>query len=204
MTRTERYKIQYFASIAGYAAIVAVLLWQFGLQPITIIVVALLLFVPGRVQGFLWRDLYTGRRLLESGSFSSSLSASERFVQLAKSRPWLRKLWWLQGAIYTRDPVAMAQNNIGAAHLELKQFDEAKRAFSDAISLDAEYAVPHFNLAMIAGLEEDEAEKEHRLNRAAALGYSQSVIDNFVKNAGSILARFEGASKGRPNPDVGS
>jgi tetratricopeptide (TPR) repeat protein len=195
MTRTERYKIQYFASIAAYAAIAAVLLWQFGFQPITIVVVALLLFVPGRIQGFLWRDLYTGRRLLESGSFSSSVTASEQFIQHVESKPWLRRLWWLQGAIYTRDPVAMARNNIGAAHLELGQFDDAKRAFSEAVALDAEYAVPQFNLAMIAGLEEDDAEKEHRLERAAALGYSQSAIDNFVRNAGAVLARFEGASR---------
>ncbi|MEM6817149.1 MAG: hypothetical protein AAF578_00015 [Pseudomonadota bacterium] len=194
MTRTERYKVQYFASIAGYAVIAAILLWQFGLKPTTIIFVALLLFVPGRVHGFLWRDLYTGRRLLESGSFGTSITASKQFIQRVESKPWLRKLWWLQGAIYTRDPVAMALNNVGAAKLELRQLDDARQAFSEAISLDSGYAAPHFNLAMIASLEKDEAEAKHRLDRAAALGYSQSTIDNFVKNAGSILARFEGAS----------
>lgn len=204
MIRTKKYKIQYFASIAGYAVVAVFLLWRFEVQPISILVVAVLLFIPGRIQGFFWRDLYTGRRLLESGSFSSSLNASERFAQLADSKPWLRKMWWLQGAIYTRDPVAMAQNNIGAAHLELKHLVDAKQAFSDAISLDEEYAVPHFNLAMIAGLEGDEAEKERRLKSASAHGYSQSAIDNFLSNAGSILARFEGASKHRSNLDAGS
>ena len=113
-------------------------------------------------------------------------------------------MWWKQGDNYTRAPLAKAQNNIVAANLELRQIGDAKRAFSEAVSLDAEYAIPHFNLAMIAELEGDESEREHRLRCAAALGYSQSVIDSFHRNTGSILARFEGASDSRADHDAGS
>lgn len=195
MTRTERYKVQYFATIAGSAVVGAILLWIVGIKPTTLIVVALLLVLPGRTQGYLWRDLYTGRRLLESGHVRGSIIASEQFIGQAKSKPWLARLWWLQGAMYTRNPVAMASNNIGAANLELGEFDAAKRAFSEAIALDSEYAVPHFNLALIANLENNRVDEKRRLDRAAALGYSQSAIDNFVQHAASILARFEGASR---------
>jgi len=138
----------------------------------------------------------TDRYLLESGSFRTGITASEQLIERVESKPWLRKLWWLQGAVYTRDPVAMALNNVVAANLELRQLDDAKQAFAKAISPDSDYAVPHFNFAMIASLEKDDTEEEHRLERPAALGYSQSAIDNFLKNAGSILARFEGASGG--------
>ena len=75
----------------------------------------------------------------------------------------------------------MATNNIGAAHLQLGQIDEAEASFQQARSLDPTYPLPCFNLAVIAQFQGEEEKAKTLLHEAQSLGMKkvspQSLVD---------------------------
>lgn len=64
----------------------------------------------------------------------------------------------------------MRLHNIGTCHLYLGDIVCAEQAIRSAASLDSRYALPLFNLAVIAHLQGDEAKAESPRTRAAHLG----------------------------------
>ena len=196
MTRTKKYKIQYAAVIGGSVLLAAAVWWQLRDRPMLLIAIAVVCFIPGRLSGGLWRDLYRGRRLFDRGQFEASLEASQRFVRLLKARPNLRRYWWLAWAIYSRDPLAMAQNNIGAAQLELGQFEDAESSLQEALNADPEYPLPHYNLAVLCTIQKQTVRAEEHANSAIRLGYPRNAVDRLLQDVGSLLARIEGRGQG--------
>jgi tetratricopeptide (TPR) repeat protein len=192
MSRTTALKIGYCLALGALVAVAAFAFWALGGTTGVLVVVGLLLLVPGRIQGFFFRDLFRGRRLLDAGQPQQSLVYSQRFLDQIRQRPWQKRLLWLSWSIYTTDVAAMALNNIGAAHLELGAWDAAKAALREAIDVDPQYAIPYFNLALIAELEADRQSAEERLAEAAARGYTSSKIDRVVAAGQELLARLEG------------
>lgn len=196
MTRTRRYKLQYLAALVLLLVLAASIAWSLRDRPALVVVVGLVLFIPGRLSGFLWRDLYRGRRLIQAGEASAGLESSRNFIQLLAERPGLRGLWWLAWAVYSRDPKAMAFNNVGSAHLNLGQLEAAEAAFREAIQIDPEYPIPYSNLAALCTLRGEPAEAEAHAQRAIALGYSRNAVDRTIQSASSILAEIEGRGPG--------
>lgn len=201
MTRTTRYKLQYLIALATTLVLAGVAVGLLQERPLALVGLALLALIPGRIGGFLWRDLYRGRRLLDAGQFEASLTFSGRFITLLVERPRLRRLWWMAWAIYTRDSKAMAFNNVGAAQLELGRLEEAEAAFREALTADPEYPIPHFNLAVLSTIREDSLAAHEHAGAAMELGYSRDAGDQILHAASTILARIEGRGPGlRPSP----
>ena len=123
-----------------------------------------LFLIPGRVQGHFWRPFFRGRRRMDEGAHASALVEFERFI-------------WLNGAVYTHSVEAMALNNLGVCHLMLGQAPEAERVLDAAVAADPEYALPYFNLALLAQVRGDPRRAEDQRRRAQELGYAGATSD---------------------------
>ncbi|WP_428380976.1 hypothetical protein [Nevskia ramosa] len=174
------------AIVAGTAVIAA------GGGTVTIIAIALLLFIPGRVQGFYYRDLFTGRRLPDAREPEKAIPFIERFLGSMQRYPHRSKLLWLSWSIYTPSVVAMATNNLGAAQLELGQVNEAEQTFISALAQDPLYPLPHFNMAIVHELRGNRAEAIEAVEMARQLGYTGGTLDTVVRKGQSLLALAEG------------
>lgn len=193
MSRTARYKIGYVVAIGVIATLAFLLMSAVDADPlVAALLVALFLFIPGRVQGILYRELFRGRRLLAQHREVEAIGHFHRYLADVRARPWLKRMIWLSWSIYTPDVEAMALNNIGAAHLRLGHLDEAESALRRALALDEKYPLPHFNMAVLHEMRGNRTLAEKALAEAVALGYSGGTVDTIINHAHVLLARAEG------------
>lgn len=157
--------------------------------------VALILLLPGRIAGHYYRDLFTGRGLMDARRFSEAIPLFERFLQRIRARPELKRLIWLTAGIYTRDVEAMTLNNVGASWLELGELNRAEQPLRQALSIDPDYPIPYVNLARLAMLRGDLEEAAHFSSAAKRLGYCDSRVDALLHGASGVLAAVEGHTK---------
>ena len=172
----------------------AVLLIAFKSQhpQIVMVAAAVILFIPGRVQGWLWWDFFTGRRLLGSGRYEESIEYFEKFLKHVRERPWLKKVIGLSWGMYTRDIEVMTIGNLGAAWLEIGKLDLAEEFFREAISLDPEFPMVYYNLGLLATMRGELDQAKEYFLKARKLGYSRGAIDKAISKLGQILADYEG------------
>lgn len=196
MTRTARLKVGYVAAIlAVFAAVVTLLVWVSG--PLGFFLAALLTILPGRLQGVFYRDFFRGRRLLASGNAEAAIPEFERFLETIRARPALKKLVWLQWAVYSPDVEVMTLNNLGAAQYRMGELDVAEGYLREALRLDPAYPIAYYNLALIAAERDDVAEAERMMGEAHRLGYTRGTLDQVLGRAGDALARLEGRDRTR-------
>lgn len=198
MTRTARYKRAYVFTLAALSALVLAAAF-FTRRPVPVLAGAALVFlVPGRLQGWLWRDFFRGRRLLSLGRPEEAIVLFERFLETLKLHPGRRRAIWLAGSAYTRDVEAMTWNNLGVARMLLERYDEAEANFHEALRLDGLYPLPHAGLADVA-MRRDRAEEARRHGeQAVALGYRGGRMDRLLQSLGSGYARALGRGIGPP------
>lgn len=168
----------------------------FGFHPAVLMGAAAILFVPGRLTGYLWRELIVGRRWMDSGRHDEAIPLLETFVRKLEAQPWLEKLIWIAPSIYTMRAKAMALNNRGVCHLELGELDAAERDFNEALQLDSLYPLPHFNLAVIERVREHEAKAQHHLEASRNLGFNGGPIDQILNRVKAAYAKLEPAAGG--------
>ena len=179
--------------VLGVAAVFATaVVWRFWHQPAVMFLLAGLFLIPGRVSGWLWRDLYRSLRLHDVGQFEAAIQASQAFLDRLGQQPHLRRYWWLAWAVYTRDPMAIALNNLGASQLELGQLADAEESLRRALACDPEYPIPHYNLAVLSSLRQDPVAMQEHANTAIRLGYVRNAADRAIATAGRMLASMEG------------
>lgn len=194
MSRTLKFKLGYVIGILLLGgAVVLASFWLFPDNlPLGLVIFVVVLFVPGRVQGLFYRDLFRGRRLVDAGAYEEAMACFDRFLTQIRQKPWQKHLVWLAGVVYSPDIEAMALNNIGTAHARMGHWQEAKGYFRDALALDPKYPLPHFNLAIVAAANEEEGLAEEHLARAQALGYRRTLVDQVIHQAQALLAHIEG------------
>ena len=171
---------------------VGTILISTGARPVTLVLVAMILLVPGRIQGYYWRDFFRGRRLLGQGEAKEAISYFARFLDQLAARPWLKKLIWLSWGMYTRDIEAMTRTNLGVAHMYLGDVRTAEQHLRAAMQLDVESPLPWYNLGIINTVRGDGDTAAEAFKRARRFGYSGNVSDQIVRTIGEALARFEG------------
>ena len=195
MTRIARYKAQYFAVVAcGSIAVTAVIFWQ-DFSATSIILVLCLGFLPGRVLGYFWRDLLRGLRLLRAREFAESKRHSERFLVTLAKRPWIKHLVWLGSSRYSRDPLVLALNNIGAAEIGLGNLDAAAPYLLRAIEADNQCPLPSLNLAILHKKKGNLEEAERCFQTMVQLGYTNGFSDRIVRSSQCRFAAIDGAGK---------
>lgn len=192
MSRTTMYKGFYFGMAGGIAAILIWIVLRFHLTAIGVLVLVIGLLLPGRILGFFWRDLLRGLRLLNEKNFEESKRHSELFLARLKLHPWLKNLIWLGSSTYSRDPEALALNNLGAAEIMLGEVDAARHHLDDAIAVDPLNPLPFFNMGTLYVALGDQQSAATWFKKAVALGYSQSVVDRIVMSSQKRFADEDG------------
>ena len=190
MTRTIRYRAAYVVCMALLAVAAFSVLRAFGSTHAAVIVVVLLI-VPGRVQGLLYRPLFRGQRALASQKPAQALADFHQFLQTIESQPWRKWALWLSWSIYTPHANAMGLNNVGAAHAAMGEIDTAEAAWRQALVVDPLYAIPHANLAATAASRGEADLAAKLLAEAARLGYSGGALDRATQRVQQLLARVE-------------
>lgn len=118
-----RFKICYAVAMGAAFALGVLLFWKYRAAPLALLIVIVVASIPGRLQGFFYRDLFSGRRLLEGGRPADALVCFDRFLATLRAAPWRKHLLWLAFSVYTIDAEAMTLNNIGVAHLTQGRLD---------------------------------------------------------------------------------
>lgn len=193
MTRPLKSKLLYvsaFAVLGG--ALLALVAYSPYDKRLVLIVAGVLLLLPGRVQGFVFRDHYRGRRLMATGQLESAVAHFERFLARLRAAPWKKRFIWLAWGFYSWDIEAMTLNNLGVALMGLGEWDAARDRNEEALRVDPKYPVPYFNLAVLAAAQGDEAHARELLARAEALGYARTPLDRVIHMGQSLLAHVEG------------
>ena len=192
MTRTSRYKLCYFSIGAGGTLAIALSIWYFKPSPLLAGSLILLLFLPGRILGYFWRDLLRGLRLLHAREFEKSRQHSAAFLDQVAAKPWLKHLIWLGSSTYSRDPEALALNNLGAAEIQLGHDTAARIHLEASIAVDPDNPLPYVNLAVLARLLGNAPEAESFMAEAKYRGYTGGRSDTLMKLAQKRFAATDG------------
>ena len=192
MSRTTRYKALYFGMVLGGTTFFIWATIRFHLGIAGIFLLAMFLLIPGRVLGFYWRDLLQGLRLLKEAKYEESKRHSEIFLVTIRLRPWLKKLIWLGSGSYSRDPEALALNNLGAAEVMLGEHDGARMHLQESIAADKLNPLPYFNMGALLTSMGESDEASSWFARAVELGYSRNSVDKIIQAAQSRFARTDG------------
>lgn len=195
MNRTKNLKIVYFGAMAVAVLIGVGIAVGFSLNPVALCGAAAMFLVPGRVTGYLWRELIAARRLMDSGRHEEALPFLNAFVQKLELKPWLERLIWITPSIYTVRAKAMALNNRGSCYLETGELDLAEQDFNQALQLDSLYPIPHYNLAVIELVRGNETQSHRHLKMSSDLGFSGNSIDHILDRVKTAYAMVEPAAK---------
>lgn len=192
MNRKNVYILQYILALLALLGLTFFVWRSFDYSPFSLFVVAVLLLIPGRVNGYFWRDFYRGRRLMSMERWQEAIPHFQQFLKQVEARPTLRQFIWFTSGFYTRQIEAMTHNNLGAARMELGDLRSAKDHFATTLELDSEYAIPHVNLARLALLEGSTEQARESFACAKELGFRGGSFDQLAHSAAEILARIEG------------
>lgn len=182
--------IPFLVLLCGGALAAVMWLFDSEARPTALATTAIVLFIPGAIARRLLRDLLAGRALMARRKYPEALEASRRFLRELKARPWIKHAIWTQFGIYTLSVEAMALNNAGAALIELKRFDEARGILERARDVDPAYALPAFNLGVIAKAKDDHEASDRYAQEAARLGFAGGQLDVTMNAFGTAYARL--------------
>jgi tetratricopeptide (TPR) repeat protein len=192
MSRTSKYKLFYtLLVLAGFSGAIFAFSY-FRLSSFAVTVIILLFLVPGRVQGFFYRDFHKGRHFMTQKQFRVAIPHFETFLRDLEQKPLLQHLHWLGASVDTRDVKAMTFNNLGSSLLELGKLDEARCWLEKAVARDNLYPLPYYNLALVQQMENNEVIAQSLLEQSKKLGLGHSLVDTFLQKASEILSRIEG------------
>jgi tetratricopeptide (TPR) repeat protein len=196
MSRRTLYKGIYFGMALGAGAISLAVLLHYRFSPTAIAAIVVALLLPGRILGYFWRDLLRGLRLLNAREFEASKICSQAFLGELQSKPWLKSLIWLGSGSYSRDPEALALNNLGAAEIQLGELILARQHLDLAIGVDRLCPLPYYNIGILLRVSGMPGEAEQWFEQAARLGYKRSLSDKIVNASQTRFANTDGRGRG--------
>ena len=161
------------------------------LSVVSIMIVALLLLIPGRLSAYFLRDLLRSRRHIDAREYENSIAAAKRFLTSLDQQPWRQGFVFFSFCFYTWSARAMALNNIGAAEMELGRLEVAKTHLARSLALDDAYPIPYYNLAVIASVCGDQERSDRMMSTAQQLGYSGGALDKAIARVGAVCARVQ-------------
>ncbi len=194
MSRTLRFKFVLFGLLA-LAIAGGMMIVLSGLSSMVLIYVAAFFLLPGRITGYLWRDLMKGRRMMDAGRHGEAIQPLRAFLGELERKPWLGRLIWISPSVYTVSAKAMALSNLGACWLHLGKLDEAERSLNEAMALDPLYPMPHYNLAAVEVIRRREDQSRYHLEKAHELGFTKGPVDRILDRLKSDYAGREPATQ---------
>ncbi|HVE16250.1 MAG TPA: hypothetical protein VNB29_05910 [Chthoniobacterales bacterium] len=197
MNRTTLRKTTYFTTVIGGAAAFVWSIKHFHFSPFGILLLVAILLLPGRILGFFYRDLMRGLRLLRAKEYAESKRHSELFLETLARKPWIRHVAWLGGGAYSRDPEALALNNLGCAEIGLADFGSSRLHLEQSIAVDPQNPLPYFNMGLAMNVQGEISAARAWFEKAHARGYSRSAIDAIISASQAAFACTDGRGKSR-------
>ena len=94
---------------------------------------------------------------------------------------------------YSRDPEALALNNLGAAEIGLGEMAAAQQHLNRAIEVDSRCPLPYYNMGVLLKADGKTEEADNWFRQAAKLGFTRGPSDKFFKLVQGRFARTDGA-----------
>jgi len=155
MSRTTRYRLIYMLALSAVVVAVARAFAAMDDSKGVIIVLGFVLLLsigwPLRLRQA-WPEYWDGMRLLSDGRARAAAVQFEKFLERLRQQPSLRRWMWLLPSAQSRSIEALTLNRLGDARLAHAEFHESQVAYEAALKIDPQYATPHYNLAVLAGL----------------------------------------------------
>ena len=199
MLRVTRYRLGYAAVLAMVIAATFLAVTRAGISLPVVALVALILIIPGRINGYLWRDFYRGTRLVRLGRSAEAIPVLEAFRACVAERPQLKRAIWLAWPSYTADVEVMTLTNLGAARFGLGDLAAAETDLLRATDLDPQSSVSWSNLAIVRRARGNLDGAARAAAEAHRLGYRDTALDRLQRGMGAALTRLEG--RGIPRSD---
>lgn len=191
MSRTLRYKLFYIATVLAIGALAVVLIVMQTIGIVGLVATAMVLLIPGRIGGYYLKNLFLSRKLISLSRFDEAIGAGQQCLEDLQRQPWRRHFIYCFFSVYTWDVELMARNNIGAAHMQLGEIEQAETHFRYAIEKDPDYPLPYTNLAIIAHVRNDKVEGDKLLRIAAEKGYSGGAVDRLISKVGGAYSHLQ-------------
>lgn len=173
MTRIQRSKLFVGGIIAIVLVFIAVNFYYLG--PIkglaSILAVQLLIIWHNRKQKENLKNFNIARKLHKQGRYNEAITMFLTYLKEVKARPDQGKTTLLNFGVYTNSSIAMSYNNIGAACIEMGYYQKAIESLERAIEVDGEYAIPYYNLAIVATIRGNDELFNRYMSKISALGY---------------------------------
>lgn len=122
------------------------------------------------------------RGLLAKRQYDDAATQIAMFEKSLLESPWKSWLASLSVGLYTSNPIAASRNTLAAIRLEQGRLKDAARSLTTALELDAGYAVPWGNRAVLAAMEGDRAAAEEARLKAKALGFSPKLLARVIED----------------------
>ena len=193
MNRTLCLKILYGVILISLATIVY---WSISntnkdYRLVTSLFIGLLLLIPGRISQYFYQDFYTGRTYMNKNNLDKALYHFLQFERCIEEKPWKKTILWMTWSVYTIDILAMVKHNISCIYINKKQYEEAEKYITEALSIDNKYPLPYLNRSIINMANGKKEKCIDNIEKSIKLGMNNSKVDKIIKNMQSVYANIQ-------------
>lgn len=201
MTRIQQSKTFISVLIAAFVIFIAANFYYLG--PVkglgALLAIELFIIWNNRKQKESLKSFNIARKLYKKQRYEEAITMFLTFIKEVKEEPEKEKTTILNFGIYTNSAIAMSYNNIGASCIELGHFAKAIESLERSIEVDADYAIPYYNLAVIATARGEDEKVNRYIEKMHALGYKIS-IEEIINKTESLVAEVIEEVKQDNNP----
>lgn len=177
MTRIQRSKLFVGVIITAFLVFIAANFYYLG--PIkglaSILAIQLLIIWHNRKQKEHLKNFNIARKLYKQGRYNEAISMFLTYLKEVKDTPDQAKTTLLNFGVYTTSSIAMSYNNIGASCMEMGYYQKATESLERAIEVDEAYAIPYYNLAIVATIRGHDELLNRYMSKMTALGYKATL-----------------------------
>jgi len=177
MTRIQQSKL--LLGVMGLGGLVFIGANFYFLGPVkglgAVLAIQLFILVTNRKQKQALKTFNIAKKLHNKKRYDEAITMFLTYLKEVKENPEKEKTTLLNFGLYTNSTVAMSFNNIGAACIEQGYYKKAEESLERAIEEDADYAIPYYNMALIATLRGDDERVNRYLTKTDALGYKLTI-----------------------------
>ncbi|MBN2899143.1 MAG: tetratricopeptide repeat protein [Clostridia bacterium] len=177
MTRIQQSKLFITVVVVASVVFVGVSFYYLGLVKslLGILLIQAFIIFNNRKQKKNMQTFMVARKLYDKGRYEEAITMFLKYLKEVKEEPDKEKTTLLNFGMYTQSSVAMSYNNIGASCIEMGYFQKAVESLERAIEVDSDYAIPYYNLAIIAMIRGEDELVNRYMSKLDALGYAATI-----------------------------
>ncbi|HMV27408.1 MAG TPA: hypothetical protein PKA26_11055, partial [bacterium] len=138
-----------------------------------------MILIPNRLARYYWFDFFAGKRELRRKRPEQATIRFRQFLETLRGAPWIKWLMFFSYGLYSFKVEAVALVYLGHAWLYLKKYDDAEKAFRDALLVDDKYVMAKRGLAAVYILRGQNNEAQQWLDLACRFGHPKISFDKF-------------------------